>query len=450
MDETGPGAGRRPLCPLLGSIGDARTCLTYPHYENRCYAGGSAQNVPKTRQARYCTAARWMLCPLVKVRGIESAKRQSAEAAGWPQAEPPATAPKTVAAAAMRGREVGVPEAESERPGPVPASRQGFLSYLLLWLIVVVTGTTAAAILVVGLLVSRGTLDWPLEDGAPRRVQAAGLAPDFGQSRLAAFVFGTATSTPTFMPTATSSPTATPTPTNTATSTPTGTATSTSTPTPTPTNTATTLPTTTPVPPTATSVPPTATPPPTPIATFLPLPANVDGSPVPTVAPQPADPAAPAKPPVAPATSPPTRIVVPAIGLDAKVVPVGWKVEEQNGKKVAVWEVADFAAGWHENSAFPGMAGNTVLSGHHNIKGEVFRHVVDLKVGDSIYLYVGDRRFDYVVRRTMIVKEKGEPQEKRLENARWIARSDDIRLTIVTCWPYTNNTHRVIVVALPA
>lgn len=448
MDGIGPGMGRRPLCPLLGSIGDARTCLTYPHYENRCYAGGSAQNVPKTRQARYCTSARWMLCPLVKVRGIESVKRQAAEAAGRPPEEPPATAPKTVDAAVLRGQEAGVPEAESEPPAP--ASRQGFLSYLLLWLIVVVTGTTAAAILVIGLLVSRGTLDWPLEAGAPPRVQAAGLVPDFGRSRLALLVFGTAT--PTAPPTATetATPSPTPTPTNTATATPTSTPTSTSTPeptltpTPTPTNTATTLPTTTPV-------PPTATPPlPTPVATFLPLPANVDGSPVPTVAAQPADPASPTNPPVAPATSPPTRIVAPAIGLDAKVVPVGWKVEDQNGKKVAVWEVADFAAGWHENSALPGAVGNIVLSGHHNIKGEVFRHVVDLKVGDSVHLYVGDRRFDYVVRRTMIVKEKGEPQEKRLENARWIARSDDIRLTLVTCWPYANNTHRVIVVALPA
>jgi len=124
-------------------------------------------------------------------------------------------------------------------------------------------------------------------------------------------------------------------------------------------------------------------------------------------------------------------------------------VLETKGKKVAVWDVADYAAGWHKNSAYPGAVGNTVLSGHHNIKGEVFRYVVNLKVGDPIYLYAGGQKYEYVVRRTMIVKEKGEPPEKRQENARWIARSNDIRLTLVTCWPYTNNTHRVIVVALP-
>jgi sortase A len=40
-------------------------------------------------------------------------------------------------------------------------------------------------------------------------------------------------------------------------------------------------------------------------------------------------------------------------------------------------------------------------------------------------------------------------EEKRLENARWIGPFPDERLTLVTCWPYTNNTHRVIVIAKP-
>jgi sortase A len=49
-----------------------------------------------------------------------------------------------------------------------------------------------------------------------------------------------------------------------------------------------------------------------------------------------------------------------------------------------------------------------------------------------------------------VVRDKGEPEEKRLENARWIGPFPDERLTLVTCWPYTNNTHRVIVIAKPA
>jgi len=147
---------------------------------------------------------------------------------------------------------------------------------------------------------------------------------------------------------------------------------------------------------------------------------------------------------------PPTRIVAPAINLDAKVIPVGWKQIIQDGKPVSVWEVADYAAGWHQNSALPGGGGNIVLSGHHNIKGEVFRYVVDLEPGDTITLFADGRPYTYTVESRFVVRDKGEPEEKRLENARWIGPFPDERLTLVTCWPYTNNTHRVIVIAKPA
>jgi sortase A len=301
---------------------------------------------------------------------------------------------------------------------------------LVLWLIVMAVGSAAVVAMLVGVLAYRGNLSTPAYPDGPRRAQAAGIVPALGRGRLATFFFGTPTPTiaPSLSPEATAAdslgaaPTFTP-------------ASATVTPLPLPTSTA-----------TLTTAPTASRSPSTPLATFLPLPANVEGSPVPTVVPIDSSPASPE---TTPATSPPTRIVAPTIGLDAPVVPVGWHVEEQNGQKLAVWDVADYAAGWHKNSAYPGAVGNTVLSGHHNIKGEVFRYLVDLKVGDPIYLYAGDVRYDYVVRRTMIVKEKGEPREKRLENARWIAKSNDVRLTLVTCWPYTNNTHRVIIVALP-
>jgi sortase A len=154
--------------------------------------------------------------------------------------------------------------------------------------------------------------------------------------------------------------------------------------------------------------------------------------------------------PIPPAADPPTRIEAPAIGLDAKIVPVGWKEIDQDGQKVSVWEVADYAAGWHKNSALPGQDGNVVLSGHHNIKGEVFRYVVDLKPGDVITLYADERPYTYTVVSRFVLKDKGEPAAVREQNARWIGPFPDKRLTLVTCWPYTNNTHRVIVVAKPA
>ncbi len=180
--------------------------------------------------------------------------------------------------------------------------------------------------------------------------------------------------------------------------------------------------------------------------TPTPLPVTPTAVP-PTSTPQPTSPAPSTRPP--PATAPPDRIVAPAIGLDAPVVPVGWKTVEVDGQEVIEWEVADYAAGWHKTSAYPGNVGNTVIAGHHNIRGEVFRYVVNLEPGDIIDLYVGQTVYRYVVTEKYILREKGMPPEVREENARWIAPTDDERLTLVTCWPYTNNTHRVVVVAKP-
>ena len=165
--------------------------------------------------------------------------------------------------------------------------------------------------------------------------------------------------------------------------------------------------------------------------------------------PPPAPSPTPAPQPKTAPKSPPTRIVAPAIGLDAEIVPVGWKLVTQKGKRVSVWEVADFAAGWHQNSASPGEGGNVVISGHHNIKGEVFRYLVDLNPGDVITLYADGQPLDYSVESRFMVRDKGVPEEQRRENARWIGSFLDERLTLVTCWPYTNNTHRVIVIARP-
>ena len=42
--------------------------------------------------------------------------------------------------------------------------------------------------------------------------------------------------------------------------------------------------------------------------------------------------------------------------------------------------------------------------------------------------------------------EVGASEEQRLANARYIQPTSDARVTLVTCWPYYTNTHRVIVV----
>ncbi len=148
--------------------------------------------------------------------------------------------------------------------------------------------------------------------------------------------------------------------------------------------------------------------------------------------------------------APPTRIRIAAIGLDAPVVPVGQHAVTLDGELFSQWDVPPTrAAGWHQTSAPLGAPGNTVLNGHHNVYGEVFRYLAALKPGDWIALDAADRRYHYVVVQTMTLAEEGQPLDVRAENARWILPTADERVTLVTCWPSYANTHRLVVIALP-
>ncbi len=154
-------------------------------------------------------------------------------------------------------------------------------------------------------------------------------------------------------------------------------------------------------------------------------------------------------PKVVPATSPPTRIVAPAINLDEKVVPVGWQLVSKNGQTTTVWDVAQYAVGWHKNSKLPGQGGNIVLAGHNNVYGEVFRRLEDLKPGDVITVYADGRAYEYEVTFSFTVQEEGVSLEQQRANARWIGPSCDEKLTLLACWPYTGSSHRIFVIAKP-
>lgn len=146
----------------------------------------------------------------------------------------------------------------------------------------------------------------------------------------------------------------------------------------------------------------------------------------------------------------PQQILISAIGLDAPVVPAIFSKVEIEGTEYDQWAAPDeLAAGWHTVSARLGEIGNTVLNGHHNVHGKIFRNLAYLKEGDLIRVYGEKNEFVYVVTNKMVFLERDVPLEKRMENARWITHSDDERLTLVTCWPYQTNTHRLIIVARP-
>ena len=152
----------------------------------------------------------------------------------------------------------------------------------------------------------------------------------------------------------------------------------------------------------------------------------------------------------APTPAQPERLTIPAIQLDAPIVPALQRSVTVAETDYFQWLAPDeFASGWHTNSARLGEPGNLVLNGHHNVHGQVFRDLVNLSIGDRIVVSGGGLIFEYEVANIMILPERNQPVEQRIENARWIEPSVDTRLTLITCWPYESNTHRLVVVARP-
>jgi len=135
-------------------------------------------------------------------------------------------------------------------------------------------------------------------------------------------------------------------------------------------------------------------------------------------------------PPVVPIPTPgpqaPTRIVVPAINVDALVV---------EGDS---WEQLKLGVGHHLGSADPGERGNMVLSAHNDIYGEIFRHLADLELGDEVIVYAGEQPYRYVVTAKQIV----EPTDVEV-----LASTTKPAATLISCYPYMVDTHRIVVVA---
>jgi len=145
----------------------------------------------------------------------------------------------------------------------------------------------------------------------------------------------------------------------------------------------------------------------------------------------------------------PNRILIPSIDLDSEIDFANIRDVKIFGETFEQWVAPLENVGWHFRSALPGDPGNTVLNGHHNVGKEVFKYLSKVQIGDEITLVSDAGTFHYQVATVMILPERFETREVRLQNARWIQQSDDERITLITCWPYESNTHRVIVVAFP-
>ncbi len=179
-------------------------------------------------------------------------------------------------------------------------------------------------------------------------------------------------------------------------------------------------------------------------------------------------PTATAAPTATPEPLKPVRMTIPDLKIDAKVVDMGWEVVQTKSGPVSQWVIPKNAAGHHINSANIGVPGNLVISGHNNIYGRVFMQIsqawnndkatkVDAftekstaLTGREIVLYdENGAAHTYVITDFYRLKDTGVSNEQRIKNGRFILPTDDERLTIITCWPPTNNTHRLAVIAKP-
>jgi sortase A len=120
------------------------------------------------------------------------------------------------------------------------------------------------------------------------------------------------------------------------------------------------------------------------------------------------------------------RIQIPAIGVDAPVV-MG-DGEEQLKKGV----------GQYLLSPNPGQPGNIVLSAHNDIYGQIFRDLDKLQPGDEVILFTSTQAYTYTVQQTQIV----EPTQVEV-----MADTPEPILTLISCYPYMVDTHRIAVTA---
>ncbi|HEX8925083.1 MAG TPA: class D sortase [Terriglobales bacterium] len=106
-----------------------------------------------------------------------------------------------------------------------------------------------------------------------------------------------------------------------------------------------------------------------------------------------------------------TRITIPKLSFEAVVV-------EGTDRHALL-----LGPGHLKSTAAPGAPGNSVITGHRDT---FFRHIGDLKAGDSVIVERNGRSYEYRVANRRIVQ----PTEISV-----VQPTDDNRLTLITCYP---------------
>ena len=109
----------------------------------------------------------------------------------------------------------------------------------------------------------------------------------------------------------------------------------------------------------------------------------------------------------------------------------------------AYWAFAKGYSVTHYAYSSPIGSGNAVLYGHDDIEGSVFSSIKDLKPGDEVDVVdaSGSITAYHVTGKPAIVP----PSAVQI-----LQPTNDVRLTLFTCWPNWVDTQRVVVTAMPA
>ena len=97
----------------------------------------------------------------------------------------------------------------------------------------------------------------------------------------------------------------------------------------------------------------------------------------------------------------------------------------------------------HYAFSSPIGTGNAVLYGHDDIEGSIFASLKDLKAGDEVDVALADGS-------AVVYRVTGKPTIVAPTAVEILKPTNDVRLTLFTCWPNWVDTNRVVVTAMPA
>ncbi len=128
---------------------------------------------------------------------------------------------------------------------------------------------------------------------------------------------------------------------------------------------------------------------------------------------------------------------------------MGWHTEQMAITKRVLWHSPGKAAGFLISSAAPGAGGNAVYCGHHNIQGCVFRGLDRLQPDGAVSVRNAAGTVNCVMERVDVFEANTLTASQKLVHMQHFAPTASEQLTLLTCWPFTGNSHCVAVVAKP-